>query len=264
MQAYDGDGNTISPASGVVPILLSVDELQLKVVGTGFFLTRYGAFASAGHVLNELVNSQSGRLKQCFVLQHNDVDRFYIRQIIGISVSNVADVGMGQVQNDDGANNRRCPISFICPDVDETLKTYAFPENAIMDFRDSSATPRLRGDFFSGQFLTKNDRSARPFIPYDHYETTIDIRGGASGCPIFNSNRRAVALACRGWDFRGGEHEGENLSSIVPLTQLLTLELGCLRIPEQSWEFSQIPEIRRNKALTFGELVAYGHVDVGA
>jgi hypothetical protein len=54
------------------------------------------------------------------------------------------------------------------------------------------------------------------------------------------------------------------LSPVIPITQLLPLELGCIRIPPESWEFSQIPTTRRGAVLTFSELITYGHVDVGA
>lgn len=265
-----GDGTPIPPGAGVVPILKQVGDHQLKVVGTGFFLTRYGLFATARHVLDDLADYDAKTMATSFVLQDDPSGALLLRRIVGISVSNTADVGVGQAENgvggpgDLGPPNLRGPLSLVRPTVGEALKSYAYPENALLDFNDLDNPPTLRGDYVDGKFLSQIDSASRPFIPYAHYETSLEIRSGASGCPIFNSTGRIVGIACRGWDFRGGAHAGDNLSSVLPVTQLLPLELGCLRIPDVSWEFSQIPPSRRTSTLTFAELITYGHVDIGA
>lgn len=276
-----GDGEKLHPGEGVIPILKEVGKHQLKVVGTGFFVTRYGTFATARHVLDDLADYRAKTLHQSFILQVGPSGDCIIRRIVSISVSNSADVGVGQADNGVGGieglgpTNLRGPISLTRPSVGEALVSYAYPENAILDFRNQAANPcrgelpldelpTLAGRYVNGKFLSQIDASSRPYIPYTHYETSLEIRSGASGCPVFNASGRIVAIACRGWDFRGGDGEGDELSSVVPVTQLLPIELECLRIPPDSWEFSQVPLSRRSGILTFAELVTYGHVDVGA
>ena len=269
--ARQGDGTEIPPGAGVVPVLKEVGERQLAVVGTGFFVTRYGLFASAKHVLEDLADWDRGRLHVGYVLQ-DDKENLFIRRIVGVSISNTADVGIAQADNGVGRQDRppgppnlRGPLSFTRPQPGDPLVSYAYAENAVLDFRDETSPPVLRGDYVRGEFRAQLDEHSHPYIPYPHYETTMEIRSGASGCPIFSSvTNRIVAIACRGWDFRGGEHEGANLSSILPLTQLLPIEVGSARIPPDSWEYRQIPEARRGANLTFAELMTFGHVDVGA
>lgn len=264
-----GDGLRLPPGAGVVPVLKEVGDKQLKVVGTGFFVTRYGLFATAKHVLEELVDWNARTVLRAYVLQ-DDAEQLFIRQITGISLSNTADVAIGQADNrvgqpqPHGPPNLRAPLAFSRPQVGETLVSFAYPENAVLDFRDASMPPTLRGDFIEGVFRSQIDSTSRPFLPYPHYETSLEIRSGASGCPVFAVNRRVVGIACRGWDLRGSELEGNDLSSILPVTQLLPIELGCARVPPDSWEYDQIPASRRSTVLTFAELVTYGHVDVGA
>jgi hypothetical protein len=269
-QTRRGDGEEIPPGAGVVPVLREIGDRQLKVVGTGFFVTRYGLFASARHVLDELADWDTGSLRRGFILQA-DGERLYIRQIVGISISRAADVAVGQADNGIGRDverlgppNLRAPLSLVRPSAGEELGSFAYPENEILDFRDPAVAPRLVGDYVFGRFEAQVPSRERPYIPYPHYETSLRIRSGASGCPIFNSSGRVVGIACRGWDFSGGEHDGDELSSILPVTQLLPIEVGCARIPPDSWEYREIPEARRGAALTFAELVTYGHVDVGA
>ena len=87
----------------------------------------------------------------------------------------------------------------------------------------------------------------------------IEIRSGASGGPVFDSRGRVIGVNSRGWDFRGSEQEGDNLSFIVPIRELLPLELEPLQVPPISWEDAQIPENRRGQILTVAELAKYGH-----
>ena len=264
-----GDGRALPPGAGVVPILKQLGAHKFKVVGTGFFLTRYGVFATAKHVLDDLADYESGTLHPGFILQDEPEGDLIIRRIVGISVSNTADVGLGQADNGVGRSGRLGPanlrgaISLTRPAINEALVSYGYPENAVLDF-ELKDPPILRGDYIHGKFLSQVAAGSNPFIRHAHYETSLEVRSGASGCPVFNKTGRIVAIACRGWDFRGAEHEGDDLSSVIPVTQLLPLELGCLRIPSDSWEFTQIPANRHGATLTFAELITYGHVDVGA
>jgi hypothetical protein len=265
-----GDGTPVSPAAGVVPILKYVGPYQLKVVGTGFFLTRYGVFATARHVFEDIADQRTSTLYPSFVLQLDPFGNFFIRPIVGLAFSNTADVGIGQVENvtlDSSVqpiSNLRGAISLTRPEPGEVLKSYAYPENEILDFRDLAATPSFSGRYLQGKFVAQVEAGERPFIPYAHYETSMEIQSGASGCPIFNSTGRIVAIGCRGWDFGSGTTEVDNLSSVVPITQFLPLELSVIRVPPSSWEFAQIPQVRRSGLLTFAELITYGHIDVGA
>ena len=265
--AQSGDGNTIAPGSGVVPILKQLQRGQLKVVGTGFYITRYGLFATAAHVLSDLAEMDRMELGVGYVLEDRDGDELVIRRIAFASISNVADVALGQVENTignkPGTPNRRARLSLVTPTEGERLTTYAYPENEILDFTMSDQHPTLRGDYFEGVFERQVPPAQHPFVPYPHYETTLEIRSGASWCPIFNSKGEVAAISCRGWDFRGGEHENNNLSSVIPLGYLLSMNETCARPVATTWENEQIPRSRRGSTLSFGELVAYGHVDVG-
>lgn len=265
-KTHTGDGIEISPASGVIPVLKEIGPGQLKVVGTGFYVTRYGLFATAGHVLEDLIDRDSGEIGTAYVLEDNG-DQFLIRRIIKATLSNLSDIALVQVENGDGQNtgpgNKRGPLALLSPKVGEHLVTYAYPENELLNFVTKDHPPVLKGDYFDGVFEQQVLPREHPYIPYPHYETTIPIHSGASGCPIFNSSGRIVAIACRGWDFRGGEHEGEDLSSIIPVSYFLSMNDTCARVPVKCWEYSQIPKSRRGSPLSFGELVSYGHVDFG-
>jgi len=261
------DGSEVAPGSGVIPILKQIGPKRLLVVGTGFYVTRYGLFATARHVLEDLVAADSKELGVGYVLEDRDGKALVIRRIVGASLSNIADIALGQAENSReqkaAPSNRRGRLALSCPEVGESLATYAYPENDVLDFNFEDRPPTLKGDYFEGVFERQVLPSEHPFVPHPHYETSIPIRSGASGCPVFNSSGRIVAIACRGWDFRGAEHEGTELSAVIPVSYLLSLEGSCARIPKESWEYSQTPVPRRGVSLSFGELIAYGHIDFG-
>ena len=145
------------------------------------------------------------------------------------------------------------------PPVGSRLVTYAYPENDLLDFSGDDP-PVIRGDWFDGLLIRNVTRSEHPYMPYPYLETSIEIRSGASGGPVFDEQGRVVGVNCRGWDFRGTEHEGDPLSSIVPLGEAMPMEIPLQQLPEGSWEARQVPAGRQGKSLTLAELAAYGHV----
>jgi S1-C subfamily serine protease len=118
----------------------------------------------------------------------------------------------------------------------------------------------IASDYYEGQFLRFVADSQNPFIPYPHYETSIELKSGASGGPVFDSRGRVIGVNCRGWDFGGAEHEGDKLSSIVPVIEVLNLRVDLLQLPLNSWEHSQIPPDRQGSTFIVKELVDFGHI----
>jgi hypothetical protein len=267
-----GDGTPIHPSSTVVPVLREMAPRCFKVVGTACFITRYGLFVTARHVLQDLESpTKPGHLASALVLQFPTEDSYCPRRIMSGSYSNSADVAVAQaslsIEGGGRIANPRARLSFDTPHPDERLVTFAYPENETMDFTSGDVNPPgLFGDFVQGRFRSHVEAMSRPFLREAHYETSVVIRAGASGCPLFNTAGALVGIGSRGWDFRGGEQEGDELSSVIPLRHLLAINDICLDLPSDSWELQQVPVHRRNHHLSFGELVAYGHVDfsVGA
>ena len=69
-------GRPIFPAGVVLPGLEEVGPGQLRVVGTGFYMTRYGLFATAKHVLEDLCDPDTKALKVAYLFQQDDEGGF--------------------------------------------------------------------------------------------------------------------------------------------------------------------------------------------
>lgn len=76
---------------------------------------------------------------------------------------------------------------------------------------------------------------------------------------MFDETGRIVGVNCRGWDFRGAEHEGDHLSSVVPIGAMLPIELDLVHVPVHSWEYQQIPQDRIGSPFSALELARLGH-----
>jgi hypothetical protein len=263
-RAQTGDGRPVHPGTGVVPILKELEPGRLAVIGTGFYITRYGLFLTAGHVLEDLVDWEARTVGAAYVWRLDGDDGLYLRKVLRVSLLQTADVAIGQADNyveqypERALQNLRVRLTTQIPVPGTRLVTYAYPENAVLDFRGSA--PTIVADYFDGELLRYVEQSDNPLLPYPHFETTIEIRSGASGGPVSDTRGRVIGVNCRGWDFRGGEHEGDNLSSIVPIGAVLPLVVEIAQLPTNSWEYAQVPEDRRDQALTVSELAMYRHV----
>lgn len=261
-----GDGQPLHPGTGIVPIMKEVGEKRLAVIGTGFYVTRYGLLVTAKHVLEDLMADDSVSLVQYFVCHLAQEKNIHLRKIRRAHLLINADIGIAQADNylesfpNDPLMNLRATLSTEFPVEGSPLTTYAYPENKILDFNRKDSTPEIKGDYFQGGFLRYVESPEHPFLRFPYFETTVEIRSGASGGPIFNSEGRVIGVNCRGWDFRGGEHEGKPLSYIVPISNVLNLGVDLFMLPAISWEAKQIPEAEKGKSLNGYELAKYGHL----
>ena len=263
--ARTSDGVAVHPGEVVIPILVERSPRLFSVVGTGFFITRYGLFLTAKHVLEEIVDANTGTVNSAFVLQRIGEDLYRLRSIRKVWWLGGADVGAGQADNRNAEEpgrplmNRLSRLTRMIPAPGQVVTTYAYPGNVTLDLTDIAANHAIGANYFAGRMLAFIERSDNPFIPYPHLETSIEILAGASGCPVYHRGQ-VVGLSCRGWDFRGAEHEGEHLSSIIPVGVVLPLEVDIGHVPPMSWEYGQIPRGMIDRMVNLEELAACGHL----
>jgi hypothetical protein len=236
---------------------------RLSIIGTGFYISRYGLFMTAAHVLKDVIDKDANAIRPSFVCHSPNQSEIHLRRIVCSSIYLRADLAIGQADNysakypSSPLQNMRARLSSRVPDPGSLVTTYAYPENEILDFRDPTNVPIVRSDYFDGQFLNEVNVSEHPELPYRHYETSILIKSGASGGPVF-CNGFVIGVNCRGWDFGTDE---DTLSYIVPVEAALDIEVSNLHFPEISWEYHQIPLSMRNSTLTVRQLIEFGHIE---
>jgi S1-C subfamily serine protease len=177
-----------------------------------------------------------------------------------------ADIGVAQADNflDTHPNaplmNLRPRLSTELPPEGSRVVTYGYPENEVLDFNDPEAVPVISGDFFRGGYLRFVPQPENPSLRFPYIETSIDLRPGTSGGPVFDAKGRVIGVNSRSWNFRGAEHEGDSLSYIVPVGNILDVDIDPFMVPPISWEGNQVPEAKRGHLLTGRELAHYGHL----
>jgi hypothetical protein len=261
-KAFDGNKNPIDPKYGVFPILKEVSHGKLSVVGTGFYLTRYGMFITAKHVIDVLVDWGKKKIGVGFVCHCANETEVHLRRIKFATLLDNFDLAICQADNymenfpEKPLMNMRSGLSTKIPPPGERLVTFAYPENKILDFTQKENNPTIRADFYEGKLLRYVPVSENPAIPYPHFETSIKLKSGSSGGPVFCGGK-IIGVNCRGWVFLE-DNENENLSYIVPVNHLVSVEVKLKQLPNPSWERNQI-KIEKEK-YSIKELVDYGHI----
>ncbi len=97
-KAFLGDGTEISATLGVVPILRELEKGKLQVIGTGFYITRYGLFLTARHVFDHIIRARDPSSQSLRVL-HDTGENIHIRSVTKISIADQADIALGQANN---------------------------------------------------------------------------------------------------------------------------------------------------------------------
>jgi hypothetical protein len=264
------DGKPVDPQIAVTPIFVQLEPTLLRIVGTGFFVSRYGLLLTAKHVVDEVAEHDAmSRPALTWLWKVDGTLRF--RPIWRVSFfdaapRDAADIAICQSVDrvKDGTAkmfepNERIALVTRLPDVGAHIGTYAYPDNHQVDFSGYEKTGRVFADVFEGQYLALRGPSER-FLRYPHLETSIDIRHGASGGPVFGSCGHAIAVNCRGWDF--GTDSAAQLSSVVPISLVLELEFPCPYLPPDSWEEKAVPPERRTGQVTLRDLAAWGHISL--
>lgn len=265
--AYNGKENKINPMTGTVPIIKELQKGYLQTIGTGFYITRYGLVMTAKHVIEGLASKETKNLENSFICHIPDDKTIILRRILSVSYLSDVDIGVIQADNyltkypKDPLMNMRASISTKIPKAGDNLITYAYPENKVMDFTDTKNINRITGDYFEGKFIKYTENSENPSIPFSHYETTIRLRPGASGGPVFH-NRKVIGINCRGWDFGENTPADQNLSYIVPIWAAFPLKIKLIQLPSISWEASQLNEYEKENEITLENLIKMGHIKI--
>ena len=265
-QARRGDGGVVSATLGVFPILREIERGKLQVIGTGFYVTRYGLFLTARHVFDHIIESDR-RLNQSLRILHDTGETLHIRSVTRFAYSHHADIALAEADNfisklpDRPLGNLRPTLTLRPPKPGSTLAGFAYPRNALLDFTgDKRIAVEIFADRFEGQF--EGIRDPGKYDPHliEAYQATVPLEGGASGAPAFDAEGRVVGVAQSSLDFGTGEHKGAVTSFFTPIRHALDLGLDNLLLSDTIWEYQQIPESRKHDSLTLRDLIAFGHV----
>ena len=86
--ARDGTGNPVDPHTCIFPILKEFAPNQTRLVGTGFFITTLGHFVTAKHVIQDVIDANTGHQTAGIHAVHFVEDaKVLVRHITKVSVT---------------------------------------------------------------------------------------------------------------------------------------------------------------------------------
>lgn len=224
----DGFGLPVDGLEGIFPIFCMHSDEEWAPIGTGFFISNNGLFATAKHVL---VDNESGKLLPDLVGAHiiRRYNRVIIREIIKVYTSDKADVAIGMLKNkqlNDPSNvtNKFFSLTKRAPKIGDKVVTYAFPKPKLI-----TTETGFEINFIAipiGGFMKKHHPAGRDrvLMPTACFQTSMELLGGASGGPVGFGDGNIFGINSTGY-------EGTDISFVSSITDLWPLKLYDVCLP---------------------------------
>lgn len=201
--------------SAIIPLVTIDTEFDGYVfIGTAFYISKTGIIMTAKHNLFR----PDGKPFEPLYIIHFEPTGYIFRLITKTFYCDKYDIAyLLPVEIADENHSKIYPSSLILtdsiPKYDEQLSTYGFPNSRIIR-SDGITEIDLQCQFFLGKcrdyFLDGFSILKNPC-----FQTTILIKGGASGGPVFDKFGNVFALCSTGYELDDGE---ENISFVTPIS----------------------------------------------
>ena len=222
-----GSGMPVDPGHAIFPIAKQLPDGRWQLIGTGFFISIYGVFATAKHVLMDVIDAHGNQRLPIAIIQFLPNNIYVVRPILRCTVSNLADTAIGvaaPMKNNKTGDNlmcKACSLTTRLPHVGERACTYAYPNTMMLG--SSPQQIHLFPDFYDGKIEEYYpDGRDRVFLPSPCYRTSIAIHSGASGGPVFDGNGVVCGVNSTGFS---GSNDISFVSRIVDILELNVTEV---------------------------------------
>lgn len=218
----DNSGNITKGTDTVFPLIIEKDE-HFEFWATGFFIQTGGGFITAKH---NLYDKKDLVLDNIRAIEYRG-DTHHIRKIEHAFVPQNSDVIVGMLTGDICnpellLRNQVLALDSRPPEVGDKIHTYAYPQNVVEKNEQGiymgKFTPKVEFGEIVEFFPEGRDAT---FLPGPCYQTNMLIEGGASGGPVFNSERGFVI----GINSTGYDIEGAPISFITPISEIFNIEI---------------------------------------
>lgn len=230
--AIDGNGETVNQNEVIFPLVAQEAGGRFRLIGTGFFIAENGLFASAKHVLLDVIDGKGNQTAAIGLIQFLPGDKYILRPILRCVSHDIADVAVGvaaaATHNETGTPlpNKLLRLTTEHPQVGKPVATYAYPKTVFSGDRPQRL--HFYPAYFEGRieayFATGRDRV---LMPAPCFQTSMHVHGGASGGPVVGSDGAAFGINSTGYD-------GTNCSFASCITNILTLRIPGVTTPRNT------------------------------
>ena len=243
MVHWSGDGVVLDGSPAIIPIIRYYPDGSIDLLGTGFFISTVGLFATARHVLAAPLDRRTGQ--QIFpigLIHFHEEGSYLIRPVLRCAFHPVADLTVGVAapmkRNSDGAplRNKILTLNADPVDIGSHVTTYAYPRYESIMGKNGQIF-NVMPCFYDGKIIEHLPEGRdRVLLPGPCYRTNIRIHHGASGGPVFSKDGRVFALNSTGID-------GTDDSYVSSIGGILNLTIDEVGIGGQAPRSVQIREM---------------------
>ena len=216
----DETGTPIVGGAAIIPLLELIEDREYRRIGTGFFITSSGVFATAKHVL--LSAHERGR--PTFTWQFIPPNQWHIRPILQFSYHDTADVAIGvscpSIHEETGEPliDVRVRLTQRLHTPGDLVATFAYP-STIIQATEEGQILSFNPEFYEGRIVEylPNGRD-RVMLPGPCYRTDMVIHHGASGGPVSGPSGKVFGINSTGFD-------GTDDFYVSRIDELLSLEI---------------------------------------
>ena len=227
----------VPPETGVFQILINKPsenypgKFDFKGLGTGFFISKYGVFLTAKHVLEDTVyeihgkkipaiDFQNGKGLQAVPLVNGTGYGCLIRDVV---LHPTADIAVGLAQPPVQADGTRYPgfaISVCALDskqaeVGDKLHAFGYQRTALQEnLEEDSVEINLNPRHYDGVVKAYHPNGFTS-AKWPVYQISVPIPSGASGCPLTSLKTNGViGVSCTSWCTADEDHEESTATDI--------------------------------------------------
>lgn len=224
------DGDRIDPNEVIFPIFRTDSQGSLHFLATGFFVTRFGWFVTAKHVVEDVLDEKGDAHSGLCVIQFSENNSYYVRPVAGFACHGLADVAVGVCApmshkvTGEPLYNKALTISRMQLVPGMPVWTYAYPGTIVSqgDKQHIQISPNFYVGAVSTYFASGRDRV---MLPAPCYQTSIVLHAASSGGPVFGPGGAVVGVNS------SGVSEAEDIPFISRIIDALTLGVPDVLFP---------------------------------
>jgi len=207
----------------VFPILKHTTVDRYEAVGTGFFVSEYGLFFTAAHVLVGNDNTATLVVPQFLPGEHT----FILRPITRAYRHERTDVAVALAQPYYRENtlieNRFLAVSEAPPRIGENVTSFGYPDRLdVWSERDQMTAVLLNPLSSVGTVIEERPNGLGSLYPGRLFDVALEARRGSSGSPVMDANGHAVALISMSLE----EEDGFAIAHAAPLMDIFPVRIA--------------------------------------